>query len=352
MNKDKTLGVKDIAKLANVSIGTVDRVLHNREGVSLRTKEKILAIIKQYNYEPNIIAQSLTKKNIKTFKVLIPKSSKESTYWDGPLEGIKLAIQEIEKYSIHVDVLFFDQNNIQSFTKSVDKVDLKSIHGLIIAPMFKEESIELISRCDEYGVPYVLINSDINEGNQLAYYGPNLFQSGLTAANIIDYSTKPNDDILIVNISKELYTGHHLYIKQEAFISYFNLKNQRRNIHSLDIRSTNRNVINKALEDFMNNHAVKVIFVTNSRVSSVAFYLESKHLQNRFLLVGFDYLQDNIKYLEKEFIDFLICHKPVQQGYRSLIHLFNYVKFGKSGNAQNFSPIDIISLYNYKFYDN
>jgi LacI family transcriptional regulator len=73
----KSLGVKDIAKLANVSIGTVDRVLHNREGVSLKTKEKILAIIKQYNYEPNIIAQSLTKKNIKYFKAIIPKSSKD-----------------------------------------------------------------------------------------------------------------------------------------------------------------------------------------------------------------------------------------------------------------------------------
>ena len=160
MGYNKNLGVKDIAKLANVSIGTVDRVLHNRQGVSLKTKEKILAIIKQYNYEPNLIAQSLTKKNIKILKVFIPRSSKESSYWSAPLKGINLAIHEIEKYGVHVDVIFFDQNDIQSFMESVKEIDLRNTHGLILAPMFQDESLELLSNCIENEVPYVLINSD------------------------------------------------------------------------------------------------------------------------------------------------------------------------------------------------
>ena len=64
--------VQEIAELAGVSAGTVDRVLHNRKGVSQKTKEKIQSIIEQHDYKPNIIARQL--KNNKTLKigVLLP----------------------------------------------------------------------------------------------------------------------------------------------------------------------------------------------------------------------------------------------------------------------------------------
>lgn len=57
-----TVGVKEIARLANVSIGTVDRVLNNRVGVSEKTKAKILKIIEELNYQPNIFARRLASK--------------------------------------------------------------------------------------------------------------------------------------------------------------------------------------------------------------------------------------------------------------------------------------------------
>jgi LacI family transcriptional regulator len=57
-------GVKEIARRANVSIATVDRVLHNRKGVSKQTKEKILSIIEELNYEPNLLAQRLASRKI------------------------------------------------------------------------------------------------------------------------------------------------------------------------------------------------------------------------------------------------------------------------------------------------
>ena len=45
----KTVRIKDIALKAGVSIGTVDRVLHNRGEVKAATKEKVLAIAKKLN---------------------------------------------------------------------------------------------------------------------------------------------------------------------------------------------------------------------------------------------------------------------------------------------------------------
>ena len=96
-------GVKEIARRANVSIATVDRVLHNRKGVSKQTKEKILGIIEELNYEPNLLAQRLASRKILRLATLIPEISKETSFWDAPLKGIEQADKEIKQFGIIID---------------------------------------------------------------------------------------------------------------------------------------------------------------------------------------------------------------------------------------------------------
>jgi len=90
MEKNSTyFGVKEIARRANVSIATVDRVIHNRTGVSEKTKKKINEIIKELDYQPNILASRLASKNIIILAVLIPRVSEETDFWEVPLRGIQ-----------------------------------------------------------------------------------------------------------------------------------------------------------------------------------------------------------------------------------------------------------------------
>ena len=59
INEMAKVRIKDIAEIANVSIGTVDRVIHKRGEVSLATRERIQKLLTEYNYTPDIIASSL-----------------------------------------------------------------------------------------------------------------------------------------------------------------------------------------------------------------------------------------------------------------------------------------------------
>ena len=70
------------------------------------------------------------------------------------------------------------------------------------------------------------------------------------------------------------------------------------------------------------------------------------------LLVGYDLIEENIKYLEEGVIDFLICQKPEDQGYRSIQAMFNYILMKKTVERVNYSPIDIIMKENITFYKN
>jgi len=58
-NPALSVTIKEIAEMANVSRATVDKVINNRPGVKKETQEKILAILNEMNYEPNLIGKAL-----------------------------------------------------------------------------------------------------------------------------------------------------------------------------------------------------------------------------------------------------------------------------------------------------
>lgn len=351
--KEKELtGVREIAKRANVSIATVDRVLHNRSGVSLATKNTILSIIEELNYQPNILARTLASKKTLKLAILIPEVSKETAFWEAPLTGILKAEEEVKRYGITIEKYFFDQNNILSFIKQTEKILYNRLDGVLMAPMFVEESITFAEACSKLNIPYVFINSDIPNQDSLCYIGPNLYQSGYMAAHLFNYLLNDDQKILVVNVSKEINTHHHLLRKEEGFRTYFNDNNKSNPIRKIDIRDTDYASVEKNLDlIFEQEKDFQALFVTNSRASTVAKYLERRDIKN-MILIGFDFLPENIEYLKKNTIDFLICQKPQEQGYRGIMALYNKLVHSLPIEKVHFMPIDIISRENYMFYHN
>jgi LacI family transcriptional regulator len=355
MKKDNNIelsGVKEIARRANVSIATVDRVIHNRSGVSKKTKDNILAIIQELDYKPNILARRLASKKLLHFVVLIPAISQETEFWQAPLNGIEQAESEIKPYGIIIEKYFFDQNDRSTFVNQTKKILKNKVDGILLAPSFVEESLEFIKSCQELKIPYVFINSDIPNQDSLCYIGPDLFHSGYLSAHLAHYAVEKNGEILIINVSKEIDNYHHLLRKEEGFRAYFRDINSSNGIIKIDIRQTDYNSVAAELNDLLMVHPdVKAIFVTNSRVFSVAQFLEGSAMNN-ILLIGFDFLQENIGYLQNGIIDFLICQKPQEQGYKGIMALYQNLVLNDPVDKTYYMPIDIITKENYKFYRN
>ena len=64
--------IKDIAKMADVSVGTVDRVIHGRSGVSESSRKRVEEILKQLDYQPNMYASALASNKKYSFACLLP----------------------------------------------------------------------------------------------------------------------------------------------------------------------------------------------------------------------------------------------------------------------------------------
>src|SRR5690625_7942599 len=91
----KNYGIKEIAEKANVSIATVDRVIHKRGGVAKKTEELILKIIEEFDYQPNILASRLRSDTTYHLAVLIPRVTPNTEYWAGPPKRTEEARMDI-----------------------------------------------------------------------------------------------------------------------------------------------------------------------------------------------------------------------------------------------------------------
>ncbi|NQD70125.1 LacI family DNA-binding transcriptional regulator [Sphingobacterium shayense] len=352
-NKDKELvGVKEIARRAGVSIATVDRVLHNRTGVSQKTKEKILAIIKDLDYKPNILARRLASSKTMQLYTLIPEVSKETDYWDVPLQGIIQAENEIKLYNVKVIRLFYDMNDKQSFIKQAGTILASdNVDGVLLAPAFLQEAENFTQALTRKKIPFVFINSDIPSQKSLSYFGPDLFHSGRTAAHLVNYLVSATDKFALLNIAKDIESDHHILRKEAGFMDYFRRFNPER-IIKRNFYDTRYPAVKKALASLLADHPdIRLLFVTNSRVSLVAKYLaevENKEIK----LIGYDFLPTNVAYLNSGTIDFLVCEKPQEQAYRGIKALYRFIMFEEAQDKDYLMPIDIIHKENQQFYKN
>ena len=108
MNKlPDRIRIKDIARLADVSVGTVDRVIHGRSGVSEASRKRVEEILKQLDYQPNMYASALASNKKYTFACLLPKHL-EGEYWTDVEKGINKALSTYSDFNTTVKTTYYD----------------------------------------------------------------------------------------------------------------------------------------------------------------------------------------------------------------------------------------------------
>ncbi len=352
-NSFPKIRIKDIAGIAGVSPGTVDRVLHNRGEVSENTRKRILGIIHELNYQPDILASALASKKRYRIAALIPEAKPGSTFWKYPLKGIEDGLREINHFGISLDMYYFDYFDRNSFLKQSARAIKDKPNGLILAPVFSEEASLVVKNCNDQDIPVVLINASVCMENCIAFVGQDSLQSGMVAAKLMDYGLRDNPGILIVNFIREEGKQLHLLKREEGFRNYY-AKTSQAGCPVLDYLNVS-DIIDrkkeKILKDaiFSSRIPISGIFVTNSRVFHVARFLEKNSINN-ITLIGYDLLEENKAYLRKGVIDFLISQKPREQGLKSLMTLYHHVVLKKEVEKNQYLPIDIITKENLEHY--
>jgi len=145
--------IKDVAKSAGVSVGTVSNVLNNLSTVTEKNKEKVLSTINKLGYRPNKIAASLSKKKTMNVGLIVPDVS--SPFYSDLIKGIS---DTLDSYNYNV-FLCSSNNNLAKETKIINDLLSMWIEGIILIPVYAENrDIELLKKIK---TPLVLVNREI-----------------------------------------------------------------------------------------------------------------------------------------------------------------------------------------------
>jgi len=265
---------------------------------------------------------------------------------------MRKAFQEIQQYGINIDIHLFKQSDSTTFSKEALQILQDNPDGVVLAPFFSRESKEFITELQKRSIPYVFIDSNISDSQKLSYIGQDSFQSGTLAARLLDYSIPENASILILHFAKERDNMNHLVQREKGFYEYFN-KNRPDSKHeliTLEIAEPTNSTFQEQLFALLKgNDNIRGIFVTNSQVYYLGQMLEQLK-RSDIRVIGHDLINENISFLRKGIVDFLICQRPEEQGYSAIIALFENIVLKKEVKNENYTSIDIITKENLDYY--
>ena len=317
--------------------------------MSERTKKKILKIISELDYKPNIFASNLASKKSSVFATLLPQPPSKEGYWNKPLIGIYKRMAELQQYGIQISPFTFSQTDRTEFVKQAENIVKLKPDGVVLAPFFKKESLEFIENLKINNIPFVFIDSEIKDAGQISYIGQNSYQSGLVSGKLLDLML-PGGNILVIHFAKEMDNQTHLIEREKGFYDWY--KNNNKDGHQLfttEVSNTDDEDWMEDVKNIIERNNIKGIFVTNSKVFFAGRLIEKFKLEN-MKVIGHDLVKWNVEFLNKDIVNFLICQRPEEQGYNAINKLFRYVVEKKQISEQSYTSIDIITKENIDYY--
>src|SRR5437763_6223018 len=151
--------LKDIAQDLSVSVMTVSKVVRGCADVGAETRTRVLARIKELNYQPNWVARSLAARRTFIIGLIVPDLM--HSFFAEIAKGVSGAIRPLG-----YDVVICNSEEDGAFESSeVDRLLARQVDGLIIASAQPPTSMQVFKRIEARGVPYVLIDRQFTSAN-------------------------------------------------------------------------------------------------------------------------------------------------------------------------------------------
>lgn len=351
---NQRIRIKDIAEQTGVSPGTVDRVLHNRGNVAPEVRERILQVMQEMGYEPNIVARSLANKRKPLQIAAILPDFRQDPYWAQPKEGVERAAAAVRHFGVTVEFHFFPLFDPSAYLDVVKQVLEMQPGAILFAPLFLQESEYLIAETTRQDIPKVMINTNIEGTDALCYIGQDSYQSGMLAGRLLDFGLEDGDSAMVLNLDKDVSNARHLLDKERGFKDFFNSEGHksvgihRAEFEDFDDAEKLHRWVYAQIEKYPRLNG---FFVTNSRAYKLVSVLDQA-TQKRVKIVGFDLIEPNLTLLNENKIRFLINQNALQQGYLGILAIVNSLILKKEIPQHQYLPLDIVVKENAEYYLN
>lgn len=342
--------INDIARLTGLSKGTVDRVLHKRGEVSKKSYDKVMKVIEELGYKPNVFASLLAGGKERLIAVLLPAGEKGS-FWELAGSGIGKVGADVQALGVKSRLFPYDQYELESFRAACADVLAEEPDGVVLAPLFREETAGFLLDLEEKGIPYAFVDSRLESERYMAYFGMPMYQSGYLCADQLTGGAAIGS-VLMVRVRRDK-TGQAdpTQNRRAGFIDYMLEHCPECSVSNLFIDPDDPSGTYSALDNYFKAHpGTRHIVMFNSRVHLLVPYLADHPVKGR-RVVGFDNLPENVDALKRGIVTSLIAQRPDVQVSRAIEALTEAIVFQKlPAQKDSFMHMDILTRYNVDYY--
>lgn len=339
--------LKEIADAAKVSRGTVDRVLHGRDGVNEETRKRVLEIIEQMHYNPNVMARALKTSN-KTIKIGVIVRSENNAFFIDVIQGIQAAARSAASYGIEVICLKMESINPQRMIEQIDHLERMGVNGIA---MIGVESMQVCNRINALpdSIPVITYNSDMTHTKRMCFVGNDHLVAGRTAGCLMHTALrKPGKIALLISQIEmkahlERITGFKQIFDEDAhsefdFIGPYMTYEMEEAAYDI-------------VQELLNREKDLVgIYVAGGGQQSAGRALAQSSRAGEVHMVCHDLLPETIEYVQRGIVDFTIGQDAFEQGYMPIELFKDYYILGRKPSMEKlYTRIDIRTRENITF---
>ena len=189
-------GIHLIAKMANVSIGTVDRALHGRGGIREATRRRILSVARQIGYTPNLAARALSVSRASArIGVCMPREIHffYDQLWSGVLEEAK-RVGQLGIQFVNRSVRALGEGDTEAFKDLVDS----GVNGIILTAGNPKGLKPLIDDAEAKDIRVVCVSTDAPDSRRSSVVCVDPWLNGQLAGELMGKFVPPKSEVAVV----------------------------------------------------------------------------------------------------------------------------------------------------------
>jgi LacI family transcriptional regulator len=318
----KPAGIREMAETLGVSIGTVDRALHDRPGISPATRSLVLGLAEKLGYRPNLAARLLSSRKQHRIAVLFP--SQIAAFWDLVRDGVLDFAGTLRQTG--VEVVYRPHGGLHEGDADVAQALKEDFQALVLAPGRPEVAAPLIAQAARRGLPVVCVNTDAPGSERLCTVSVDSLASGGLAAELMGRFLGGRGTVVVV-------TGFESTIDHAEKVEGF----QRMLFETspgieiaavVEGHDVEDEAYRKCMDTFAETPDLSGVYVTTANSPPVLRALHDRDLAARVTVITTDLFAELVPHIEAGRIAATIDQRPWIQGQIAFRTMYRYLLEG------------------------
>lgn len=330
-----SITAKEIAILAGVSRGTVDRALKGRPGIKAETKERILRIAKKHSYKPNIIGKALVHSG-KPIVVPVIINSIGNPFFDDVKNGIIFAAKEFSSYGFQISVTEFKGYDASELLKILNALTVDT-RQIILTPISDAAVEKKLRQMIKNGVTVIMLSGELENVKGALYVGCDYLKSGKIAGRLVGMLSQGKANLLVLTGSSH-HKGHMQRVEGIKEI----IKKDYTNVRLIGISENLDDDFLAYTEtaSMLRKHPeIDFIFVIAGGVKGTLHAV--REISPSVRVCAFDETPVTRQALCDGSVMAIICQQPFEQGYQAIKLLFDKIVMKNDASDKIYSELSV-----------